>query len=791
MGYIKVPKVFEKLKKAEELYSPVIMMAGNGYGKSAAVDYFYRRKNPVVLRCKDGEILETPDVESIRGNVFIVEDMQWLSEEESINYLRKLLNTPGLQVVMLTRGCVPKYLASEDMEYGFVRIQEKDFVFGEKEVAEFFEDRGVPIHPDDIPKVTKASGGYVCAIYCYTLRMENGERYSEDMKETTWQDMYRLWDGRVYVQWSDEFTHFALSVCRYDEFTREMAEYLTGNKNIGELIEYCRETMSQLSFRSGGCYSIRPEVRKFYCWKQTLSWSKEEIQENYRRAADYYEMKDDIPNALKYYKKAHAYQRVKELLIRNANTHPGNGHYVETKEYYLELPREELKEMPVLMAGMSMLYDLILMPEKSDEWYYELEAFERNKRNSREKRKEARTRLAYLDIALPHKGTKGILRVMRNVFTLMQKGDVVLPEFAATGNMPSVMNGGLDFCEWSKSDIQIAKFMGKPVEKITGKFGNGLVTVALAESGFEKGTMSQYEVLTRCNDCFEKAAHGGKIEMCFVAVGIQVRQHIVEGQLPSAKRTYESFLEKAKKEGANQLLPNLEAFNVWLNLFGGTNEKVREYIESIPEAKVSFCILDRYRQMVKLRSLIAENRLEEALDLSRFLTGYFVSYERYFHWMENEVLKAVILNRLGDSHWKTCLHSALKKAEEYHFVRLVSIEGTAVLPLIIEMDDEGAFSDIDEEFINQVRDECFKVASFYPDYLNYIPKEVITLTKRENQVLSMLCAGMSMDNICKELGISYDGLKKHNKNIYKKLGVKRRAEAERKASQLGLVFRGE
>ncbi|MBO4376220.1 MAG: response regulator transcription factor, partial [Lachnospiraceae bacterium] len=65
----------------------------------------------------------------------------------------------------------------------------------------------------------------------------------------------------------------------------------------------------------------------------------------------------------------------------------------------------------------------------------------------------------------------------------------------------------------------------------------------------------------------------------------------------------------------------------------------------------------------------------------------------------------------------------------------------------------------------------------------------VSLTKRETVILSMLCRGMSMEDICEELDITYDGLKKHNRNIYRKLGAKNRAEAERKAAWLGLVHR--
>ncbi len=54
----------------------------------------------------------------------------------------------------------------------------------------------------------------------------------------------------------------------------------------------------------------------------------------------------------------------------------------------------------------------------------------------------------------------------------------------------------------------------------------------------------------------------------------------------------------------------------------------------------------------------------------------------------------------------------------------------------------------------------------------------------------MLCAGMTSEEICAALSISYNGLKKHNRNIYRKLGAKNRAEAERQAARLGLVHRG-
>ena len=792
MQYIRIPAVYEKLKKAEETYRPVLISAPCGQGKTAALMYYYRRKNPLVISCHSGSIRDFPDISSIRQSIVILDDLHLLHDVKSIEFLKELLRSPGLQIILVTRGDVPKYLSSEEASLSFMRIDERDLRFGKREIRRYFEQLEIAITEEDIGKVAAASRGYPIALQYYARYMEHGEPYSEAMMAAVWQDCFRFWDGTAYDEMEPAFRNFVLAVCRYEHFTAEMAAVLSGYADIRTIIEYCRSNTSQLDYLAAGEYRLREEMRHFFIWKQESLWSPEQIRENYQKAASYYEKKDDIASALRFYQKAGATENVKHILIRNAKNHPGTGHYIETKDYYFSLPDEEIKDTPSLMAGMSMLCDLLLLPEESEEWYDSLTEFAQDKRRARSQRREAESLIAYLDIALPHRGVKGILRIMRSILTMVTKGEIILPEMCATGNMPGIMNGGLDFSDWSKHDTQIAKFMKQPLEILLGKWGRGLVMISLAESGFEKGTMEPYEVLTRCNSGYEAASHGGRVEICFAAIGILIRQHITEGQLSYARRRMESFREMAAERSAGNLMPNLEAFSVWLKLLsGGERSGLDEYLAGTKDELTSFSILDRYRSMMRLRCLIAEERYEEALDLSTFLTGYLTRYERHYMWIENELLKSIVLFRLGMRQWKEHMREALRKASEYHFVRVVSLEGNAILPLLHIMEKDDIFRDIPEEYFQKTMEEAMRIALYYPDYLKYIPKEQVILTKREQQILSMLSSGMATEDICRECGISYAGLKKHNRNIYRKLGAKDRADAERKAEQLGLVHRRE
>ncbi|MQY66033.1 MAG: hypothetical protein GH147_06075 [Clostridia bacterium] len=62
-----------------------------------------------------------------------------------------------------------------------------------------------------------------------------------------------------------------------------------------------------------------------------------------------------------------------------------------------------------------------------------------------------------------------------------------------------------------------------------------------------------------------------------------------------------------------------------------------------------------------------------------------------------------------------------------------------------------------------------------PDFLSGIPRA--NLTKREVKVLKLVASGKTNKEIAKKLFISEKTVKNHLNHIYRKLGVKNRAQA--------------
>ena len=77
------------------------------------------------------------------------------------------------------------------------------------------------------------------------------------------------------------------------------------------------------------------------------------------------------------------------------------------------------------------------------------------------------------------------------------------------------------------------------------------------------------------------------------------------------------------------------------------------------------------------------------------------------------LLTAIALYRMGRKDWQDVLQEAVKRAEDYHFVRILTREGAALWELL----KVSTVTWQDQAFKKQVLKECEQMAEFYPAYL--------------------------------------------------------------------------
>jgi|GEM_PF-836443 len=783
--YIKRTEAISKMKEAEESFRPVFISAHAGWGKTALIDYYFRNRSILRLSCESGALNEMPEIDKIRPGVVVVDDVSWIDDGDSELYIRKLIEDGSRFVVLAGRGRFPGWLESVAFDLDFVRIDHQDLRFSRDDIFDLFQQYETPLNVDEANLMVERTRGYPPALKLCLRHHLNGEPINRGNLSKIKTELFHYYEETFFNRIAEDARQLLLEVCELPKFSSDMADALMDNKNTRATLDYCVKVGSFLIGIGRDEYMIMDDVREFIRWKRSLLWSADERIDNNRKIAVQFEKEGKLKEAADFYENVGATEKIWELLVRNSHMHPGVAQFHALRRHYESLPEEIIIRDPALIAGTSLLKSMTMRPDESEKWYRELEQFEKNMNNSAESRKEARVFLSYLDIGLPHRAGKGMIPNMKSAVNLLKEKDIELPEFSVTDNIPSVLDGGLDYSNWAKNSEQIMKFMGPILEMVLGRHGKGLITIGRAEAGFERGTMDPFEVNRLLNTGIAEATGAGSYEICFAGYGVMIYQDLVQGNVRAARECIESFREQVEQAGETQLIPNIEAVEALVALYESDQYKILRWLAETPDVHREFSIMDRYIHEIKVQCLVAVDSLPEAMNVVSYMDWYYREYNRIFSKIGNDIMAAIIAYRQGRSDWQDTLTDALREAEEYHYIQVAAMKGSALLPLLTELKTDQ----VSPKYLEEVKAACRQVALRYPDFMKAETREVIQFTPREQEILGLLCSGKSMEDICDICGISYSGLKKHNRNIYAKLGAGNRAEAERIAASKGLINR--
>lgn len=783
--YIRPEKAWKKLRAAQDIGHIVYIYGATGFGKTELARRYLEKEcqNFCYVSCLEGGFGAWEPDGLPHSPVAVVDDLHFLKEKAQREEVSALADNPEVWLILISRSVPPPWLMPLYLKKGFILIGEEDLRLDETGVQEYLAGYGISLEDGDAAQICQNNEGNACAVRHLARMLADGRPYTPKLVEENARIFREYLEHEVLARWDHALLDFLMKISVVDTFTVPLAEMITGDCRAGEMIERACAAGNFL-FQKGEVCRLRPILRKTLMQRaqRQLGGRIKEYQYN---AGLYYEIHGQLPEALAMYGQSGHTDRIRELLILNARRNPGNGCYYELRQYYLGLREEDIYGSTELMAGMSMLYSLLMRIEESEYWYRQLES--RGRTAQKAQRREIFSSLTYLDIALPHRGSGDLLGIFKRLPSLIRDRGISLPEFSVTSNMPSLMNGGKDFCGWSRRDRELATTVGGLVEHALGRFGKGLVSTALGESSYEKGA-DTYEVLTLLSRGKVQAERGGMLEMEFVSVGLQVRLELFHGKEDMAAHILNSFEKKVEEEGAVQLLPNLQALRCRMALYSGDRELTAEWMEKAPDEDREFFIMNRYQYLTKVRCYLQSGEYLRAHMLLEKLLDYARAYSRTYIQMEAGLLAAVVKYRMDREDWRTDMDALLPQLCHYRFVRLASEEGAAVLPLLERGRREWSRGDVlDKGWFKQLLDETRKMALRYPMYLKNQAAQAPDFSEHALAVLRLQGKGLSVSEIASQLSLSVETVRYHNKQNYRKLGVSGKAEAVLAARNLKLL----
>jgi LuxR family maltose regulon positive regulatory protein len=759
----------------------ILFSAPCGCGKTTTAAALLRGRH-----CVSADAAET-DFASIRFprncEAVLIDNLQQLTDPTRQQALVELIRCrTELHFVLLGRCRVPGWLMPFQVSGLMLVLDTEALLLDRASARRMLEGAGLTVSPDDMTAIQQDFKGYPLSLTFLCAHLEPDAPYTRAVFDACRRDLFVYYDDAVFRRFDEPLRQLLVSLAPFGTFTVELARMVSGDPHAGERLGLLQRDTAMLLAEGLDSFRFWPIFRVFLQWEmqQHLIGSEQRIL--YSRAALYYELQGELREALRFYALAGEQSKISALLVKNAEQHPGVGHYRELQDYYFALPREEVLRSPTLMCGMSMLSAMCLDYESSEDWYCALRDYLSRLRKTDTEYRTAQSKLLYLDIALPQRGSKGLTELIANVFRVMADRQLAVPSFSVTSTLPSIMNGGKDFCDWSKKDELLYATMRRPVETVLGRDGVGLADCAICESKFEKGEDVSKRLLTLMSRLGEIQARGTP-DIEFAVVGLLARVQVSQGKAYTALESLESLRAKFLAAGETRFLGNLDAMLCRIRLrVGGIDDAHVWLRDSAPQNDVRLWAMWRYQYLTRAMVQLTDGACEEALLLLARLEPYCERCGRVMDGLHLLLMTALCQERMGSPDWKDTLAQALDTCREYSFVWPVAQYGAAILPLLGGCGWEG-----DPAYLERLTAAARTQAVHYPRFLRRQAPAAAPLSAQELQVLKLMCENLSNQEIGEILNIKLPTVKTHVSHILQKLGVSRRSEAREAAERLRLI----
>ena len=775
--------IAEKFRLFMEKGRIMLFEAPCGFGKTTLAKELLKNETAKILEVRADEADFGQLSENDDWDILLLEDLHLLQNMEEHQSLCILIrNNPQKRFVITSRGAISGELIPFRIAGLLIEVDEEDMFFDKQLTAEYFSLCGVQLSETELNSVMNITFGYPLALEMFAEKMRMGSKYNQKLAKEIKYGLYKYYDEMIFCRFDLNIRRFLLELAPFEKFNAELAKMVSGDSEAGKILAKLQKVSRMLRNDENDLFYFWPIFRDFLMWEQDVYYTEEQKRALFSRGGLYYELQAEYVKALEFYSKSRESNKVSELIIKITSLHPGMGYYEELENYYISLPDEMVAESPALMQGKSMLCSLRADYEGSERWYNELKEFACARKNLDAAAKEAKSRLAWLDISLPQRGVTGLVDTIGKVFRLAASKEVRLMPFSVTSSLPSIMNGGKDFSYWSKKDDLLYATMRIPVEGILGKDGIGLADCAIAESKFEKGENISDKMLLLVSKLNEIQSKGTP-DIEFAVVGLLVRNQMDAGKAEEAGRLLEALRERFIESGNNRFIPNIDAMMCRIALRCSNSDYVDEwYRDKAPKDSLNIKVMKRYQYFTEAMTELSFGDSDAALLTLSPLEPYCEKCERHIDTIHLRIITAIARFRKNDAAWKKEISAAVKIAEEYGFERTISVYGAAVLPLL-----EKAYGENTSKFVKRAVKAARAQAVYYPDFLRPQSSLFEKLTEAELQVLRLLCADKSNSEIGEILNIRLATVKSHVSHILQKLDVSRRSEAKTTAQRLHII----
>ena len=260
-----------------------------------------------------------------------------------------------------------------------------------------------------------------------------------------------------------------------------------------------------------------------------------------------------------------------------------------------------------------------------------------------------------------------------------------------------------------------------------------------------------------------------------------IRLYIYQGKISEALEHLHQLRADVSKEDNAIYDTTLDLIDGYVYASMANLAKIPEWLRTGDISPANFMFQGiAFNYIVYGKTVLLEKDYVKLEMLTEIFPQYFGIFQNQLGFLHNHILAAVAKYRLyGIEAGCARLAEAIRIGRADHL--LLSFGEYA--EDIIEMLKLMAKNDSLDSYIAELLGVC----QHYIESLHQVPLDIVTLTGREKEVLTLAGEGLKREEIAARLYVSVGTVRTHLANIYRKLGVSSRTAAVKKAEKLKIL----
>jgi LuxR family maltose regulon positive regulatory protein len=764
------------------------------------------------------------DVTDLANDFLLVLDDYHVIEAPAIHAaVSFLLNhqSPQMHLVIATRTDPPLPVARLRGQGQLIEMHAIDLAFAPNEATNFLnESMGLSLSPDQVTALQRRTEGWIAGLQMAALSIQGRGDASNFIQAFTGSHRYIIdyLTEEVLGRQSENIQTFLKQTAILNRLTGSLCAAVTLRDDSQWILE---------SLAAANLFIVPlDEERQWYRYHQLFADALQSqlstsdpalIKTLHQRAATWFEKQGLFEDAIRHAVSGNLLEMAATLVETNANSMLGRGELF-TLLNIIELLAALLDERPWLSIYKSWALALLGQLDQADRWRQKAEAViaADNAKPSRHMlghiaavqfyvtsyRGKTDTAFAYAQKALEYLPENE--QIVRSIVTstigssLRFVGEHTQAVEALEATRQKAQEAGNHYLElyavttlsavayYQGQLHQSCKFAQEALQLSTLPSGQMLPSTSWALKGlglihYEWNDLEAAEKYTQL--AVDRGPKWGEpIELTHMYLLLsQIK--IAKRDLAGAKYAFEKGEEVIRSHTVSPGLVNwvkAQQARYWLKL-GNMEAAVRWVQDSgiSTEDEISLFRTTQYRN--RARVYLATEKYAEALHLLIRLQERVEAAGRTRSLIQTLILRALAHQAMNDTPQAlSALERALTLAQPGGFIRIFVDEGEPMASLLQLALREGVNPDYTGQLL-----ACFPKPTgtlVTGDYALVEP-----LSKRELEVMRLIAAGLSNQEIAQELVIAVSTVKSHINHIYGKLGVKSRTQAIAQAQTLNLI----